>query len=93
VVGSTPWRARRSNIGSVVCLATLPGIAPLLGTVPSTGWTAPHRSAPLNMLSVQAASQEPHTLIAALQNQVSLQHQLLAAQATLARQDELLSRT
>jgi hypothetical protein len=46
-------------------------------------------SAPLNMLSVQEASQEHHTLIAALQNQVSLQHQLLAAQAALARQDEI----
>jgi hypothetical protein len=30
-------------------------------------------------------------LIAAVQNQVSLQHQLLAAQATLARQDKLLA--
>jgi hypothetical protein len=45
------------------------------------------RSAPLNMLSVQEASQEPHTLITSLQNQVSLQHQLLATQATLTRQD------
>jgi hypothetical protein len=44
------------------------------------------------MLSVQEASQEPHTLIATLQNQVSLQHQLLAAQATLTRQDKLLAR-
>ena len=43
-----------------------------------------HRSATLNMLSVQQTSQEHHTLIAAIQNQVSLQHQLLAAQATLA---------
>ena len=43
-----------------------------------------HRSATLNMLSVQQTSQEHHALIAAIQNQVSLQHQLLAAQATLA---------
>jgi hypothetical protein len=49
------------------------------------------RSAPLNMISAQEASQEHHTLIAALQNQVRLQHQLLAAQATLARQDEMLT--
>ena len=48
-----------------------------------------HRSAPLNMLSVQEATQEHHTLIAALQNQVSLQHQLLSAQATFARQEEM----
>jgi hypothetical protein len=44
------------------------------------------------MLSVQESPQEPHTLIVALQTQVSLQHQLLSAQATLARQDELLAR-
>jgi len=43
------------------------------------------------MISAQEASQEHHTLIAALQNQVRLQHQLLAAQATLARQDEMLT--
>jgi hypothetical protein len=45
------------------------------------------------MLSVQEALQEPHTLITVLQNQVSLQHQILAAQTTLARQDQLLSCT
>jgi hypothetical protein len=44
-----------------------------------------HHSAALNMLSVQEASHEPRTLIAVIQTQVSLQHQLLAAQATLAR--------
>jgi hypothetical protein len=51
------------------------------------------RSAPLNMLSVQEALQETHTWIDAFQNQVSLQHQHLEAQATLARQDQLLSRS
>ena len=49
------------------------------------------RSAPLNMLSAQELSQEHYTLIASLQNQVSLQQQLLSAQATLARQDECLT--
>jgi hypothetical protein len=49
------------------------------------------RSAPLNMLSVQESPQEPYTLITALQNQVSLRHQLLEAQATLARQPTAVS--
>jgi hypothetical protein len=44
------------------------------------------------MLSVQEASQEPYTLINVIQHQVSLQHQLLVAEATLARQDQLLFR-
>jgi hypothetical protein len=48
--------------------------------------------APLNMLPVQETLHEPHTLIAAIQTQVSLQQQLLAEQTTLARQDQLLSR-
>ena len=51
-----------------------------------------HHSAPLNMLSVQESLHEHHTLSAVIQTQVSLHHQLLAAQTTLARQDELLSR-
>ena len=51
------------------------------------------RSAPLNMFSAQEVTQEHHTLIAAIQNQVSLQQQLLAAQATFARQDEMRERT
>jgi hypothetical protein len=41
VVDSTRWRARLSNVGSVVCLTTLPGIALMLKTVPSIGRTAP----------------------------------------------------
>ena len=48
------------------------------------------RSAPLNMLSAQELSQEHYTLIASLQNQVSLQQQLLLAKAELARQDKCL---
>jgi hypothetical protein len=51
-----------------------------------------HHGAPLQMLSVQEVLQEPHTLIASFQTQVSLQQQLLAEQTTLARQDQLLSR-
>jgi len=49
------------------------------------------RSAPLNMLSAQELSQEHYTLIASLQNQVSLQQQLLSVQATLARHDNSLT--
>ena len=49
------------------------------------------QSTTLNMLSTQESSQEHHTLIDSLQNQVSLQHQLLVMQATLARQDEMLT--
>ena len=41
--------------------------------------------APLNMLSMQEALHEPHTLMAVIQTQVNLQHQLLAAQTTLAK--------
>jgi hypothetical protein len=48
------------------------------------------RGAGLNVLDVQGTSQEHNSLIASLQNQVSLQHQLLAAQATLTQQDEML---
>jgi hypothetical protein len=47
-----------------------------------------HQSAHLNMLSAQGASQEHHTLTVSFQNQVSLQQQLLLAQAELARQDK-----
>jgi hypothetical protein len=47
---------------------------------------------PFTFRNKQPLPPEPHTLIAAIQTQVSLQHQLLAAQATLARQDELISR-
>ena len=36
------------------------------------------RDTPLNMFSVQEALHELHTVIATLQTQVSLQHQLLA---------------
>jgi hypothetical protein len=43
------------------------------------------------MLSVQEVMQEHHTLIATLQNQVSLQQHLLSAQATFARQDQILT--
>jgi hypothetical protein len=43
-------------------------------------------SAPLNMLAAQGESPEQYTLIVSLQTQVSLQHQLLEAQAALARQ-------
>jgi hypothetical protein len=42
-------------------------------------------SAPLNVLSQQESSQEPYTLINALQNQVILQHQLSEAKTKLAR--------
>ncbi len=41
-------------------------------------------------LSAQGATQEHHTLIDSLQNQVSLQQQLLLAKAELARQDKCL---
>jgi hypothetical protein len=41
---------------------------------------------------MQESMYEPHTLIASLQTQVNLHHQLLAAQTMLASQDELLSR-
>jgi hypothetical protein len=51
-----------------------------------------HHGAPLNMLSMQEAMHEPHTLITTIQTQVNLQHQLLAAQTTIARQDDLLAR-
>ena len=49
------------------------------------------RGAGLNVLGVQGASQEHNTLIAALQNKVSIQHQLLAAHATITQQDEMLT--
>ena len=51
-----------------------------------------HFSTTLNMLSLQEVMHKPHTVIAVLQTQVSLQHQLLATQATfVSRQDKLLS--
>jgi hypothetical protein len=51
------------------------------------------QSTTLNMLSTQESSQEHHTLIATLQNQVSLQQQLLSEQDTLASHDERLTNT
>ena len=50
------------------------------------------RCAGNNVLVAHQTSQEPPALIAMIQSQVNLQHQLLAAQTTIARQDDLLAR-